>query len=59
MQKWCDAESCRGAERHAKTAAAPPIVGTNTRRGRVGRQGGGGWARGGRGGDRSAQKAKV
>ena len=55
MRKRHDAESCRAAERHAKTAAAPPIVGISTQRGW---SGGGGLGRG-EGGGRPAQETEV
>ena len=36
MRKWYDPKSCRAAERHAKAAAVPPTVDTNSRQARGG-----------------------
>ena len=59
MRTWHDTESCGAAERHAKAAAAPPIIGIYTRQEEGarraekragGKEGGGGEGRGREGG---------
>ena len=49
MRKWHDAVRCKAAERHAKAAAAPFIVGISKRLEGGGWGGGGGEGRGGKG----------
>ena len=61
MRNWQDTESCRAAERHAKTAAAPFTVGISKRPGGGRRwgMGEGGRKEGGRGEGRGGVVPKL